>query len=90
MTITPDLSSELSQRQWLWLTRRVGGQRAQAAIEAAVRRGRRPYVINAARELGLSVPKPNELPFIRTEQGEATARQHLAALRSIVGINRDL
>lgn len=82
----PDLSNDLAKRQWAWLCQRVGDRRAQAAIDAAVARGRRAYVLNAARELGLRMPGDSELPVIKTEQSDQVRKQHLSEMKAALGM----
>ncbi len=77
----PDLGSERARREWAWLVARVGEERALAAVEAAVARGRRPFVVNAASELGLRVPPVEELPLL-PEQAEERRRRAKAAIEA--------
>ncbi len=78
----PDLRSDRARREWAWLVARVGEERALAAVEAAVARGRRPFVVNAAGELGLRVPPLEELPPL-PEQAKAARERALATIRKL-------
>jgi len=82
----PDLSTDLSARQWRWLTLQVGEVQALRALADAVSRGQRAYPLNAARLLRLRLPLPAALPPLPgpTPTGEQVlaAQERLRALRS--------
>ena len=68
---------------------RVGEERALAAVEAAVARGRRPFVVNAAAELGLRVPRLEELPPLpeQAEKTRARARAEIDRMKRRLGLS---
>jgi len=87
----PDLSSDLSARQWRWLVDRVGEPAAAAALAAAVERGRKPYPLNAARELGLVLPAAAALPPLpvpTTPDQAQIARARLREIRASMRVSR--
>jgi len=78
----PDLTSDLSARQWRWLVERVG--EPAAALAAAVARGKKAYPLNAAREIGISLPAAAALPPVPvavTPEQVQIARARLRELR---------
>lgn len=81
----PELTSDLSARQWRWLCDSVGEPVALRALAAATGKGRRPYPLNAAKELNLTMPAAAALPPlpvpVTPEQVQA-ARARLRELRS--------
>lgn len=77
--IEPELSNDLARRQWQWLCQRVGEARAREGLAAACVRGRRPFPLNVAREIGVQLPAADDLP-----SNTATAASHLEALRQLV------
>ncbi|WP_133065762.1 hypothetical protein [Mameliella alba] len=80
----PELTSELSARQWCWLCERVGQEAALRALEAAVKRGRKPWPLNAARELGLRMPHEAALPPVPSQtsaEDVEAVKQRLRELR---------
>jgi len=83
----PDLTSDLSTRQWRWLVDRVGEPAAAAALSAAVAKGKKAYPLNAARELGLVLPAAAALPPVpvpvSAEQVQI-ARARLRELRASI------
>ena len=81
----PELTNDRGRREWAWLVRRVGQDRAEAAVAAAVQRGRRAYPLNAARELGLELPPPDQLPPLQTERSRQAAAEALAGIRRTLG-----
>lgn len=87
----PDLTSDLSARQWRWLCDRVGEPAAAAALAAAVERGRKPWPLNCARELGLTLPAAAALPPVpvpvSAEQVQI-ARARLRELRASINTSR--
>ena len=60
----PELNNERSRREWKWLVRRVGEDRARDGLRRAVERGRRPFPMNAIIELNerAAMPSPAGLP----------------------------
>ena len=80
----PELNDR-GRREWQWLCDRVGEDRARQALAAAVRRGRKPFPLNAARELGLSLPAEPDLPVMRDERSSEVAAQALADIRRALG-----
>jgi len=80
----PEFGNERSRWEWLWIIRRVGDERARSVLAFAVQRGRRPFPLNAACELGLTLPSENLLPSL-----PLTDDRRADALRSIAGI-RDM
>ena len=81
----PELTNDRGRREWAWLVRRVGQDRAEAAVAAAVQRGRRAYPLNAARELGIELPPPDQLPPLRSVRSGEVAAQALADIRRALG-----
>lgn len=81
----PLLTNDRGRREWLWLCQRVGEDRARAALAAAVRRGRKPFPLNAAREVGLSFPPESALPPLRSERYDEIAQDALADIRRMLG-----
>lgn len=83
----PDLTSDLSARQWRWLCDSVGEPVALRALAAATGKGRRPYPLNAAKELRLTMPHESALPplprTLTAEQVQAE-RDKLRALRATI------
>lgn len=53
--LAPLITNQRGKREWEWLVRQVGEERALAAIAALG--GRRPYPLNVARVLGLEIPQ---------------------------------
>jgi len=87
----PDLTSDLSARQWRWLCDRVGEPAAAAALAAAVARGRKPYPLNAAKELGITLPPAAALPPVPvavTPEQVHLARARLRELRASLTTSR--
>lgn len=83
--VEPLLTNDRGRREWAWLLRRVGEDRARQALAAAVRRGRKPFPLNAARELGLSFPPESALPVLRSERSDEIARDALSDIRQMLG-----
>lgn len=81
----PLLTNDRGRREWLWLCQRVGEDRARAALDAALARGRKPFPLNAARELGLSFPPESVLPPLRSDRHDEIAREALADMRRMLG-----
>jgi len=81
----PELTNDRAKREWLWLCRRVGEQRARAAI-ARIPGKRRAYPLNIARVLGVELPPPEELPRLpeEIEAARARGRQMFAELRKLL------
>lgn len=74
----PLLTNERARREWDYIVSRVGAEAARKALEA-IPGGQRPYPLNVARKLGLSLPDDlAEPPPASTE----VAKAHLAALRA--------
>lgn len=86
-SVQPDLTSDLSARQWRWLCDAVSEPVALRALAAASGKGRRPYPLNAAREMGLKLPLEAALPplprVLTAEQVQAE-RDKLRALRASI------
>lgn len=76
----PELTNERAHQEWAWLVRRFGQAQAEAALVRAVERGRRPFPLNAARELGVTLPSPEEL---RVLFGAPRSDEVLARIREI-------
>lgn len=79
----PTLTNERARREWAWLCKAVGEHTARVAI-AMIPGNRRPYPVNIAKALGLSIPKPESLPALvematgdDLEMGIALARDAL-------------
>lgn len=53
--LAPLITNQRGKREWEWVVRQVGEERALAAIAALG--GRRPYPLNVARVLGLEIPQ---------------------------------
>jgi len=79
----PDLTSDLSARQWRWLCERVGEPAAAAALAAAVARGRKPWPLNCARELGLVLPAAAALPPVPLPASPERVQIERARLREL-------
>lgn len=77
--------NDRGRREWAWLCKRVGEDRARRALDAAVARGRRPFPLNAAREIGIDLPGPEHLPPIQTERSDQIAAQAMADIRRTLG-----
>ena len=83
---TPELNNERSRREWKWLVRRVGEDRARDGLRRAVARGRRAFPINAIVELGerAAMPSVSGLPQAADEPTD-TGRAAAAAIREQLG-----
>lgn len=74
----PELTNERAEREWAWICARVGEERAKAAI-SEIPGTRRPFPLNIARALGLTLPSPEQLPPAR--RNREVARAALAEAR---------
>ncbi len=72
----PILNSDRDRRTWEWIVRQVGEETARNAIGALA--GRRPFVSNLAKALGLVVPENVTLPQADTVQ------RHISGLKAIL------
>ena len=82
--VQPLLTNARAHREWDWIVRQVGLERA---LEALQHLGyRKPYPLNAARRLGLQIPavlarepeapqKPPPIPFEVQQRLEALAKR---------------
>lgn len=52
--LAPLLTNARAEREWAWILRQVGQERAQEALTQLG--NRKPYPLNAARVLGLKLP----------------------------------
>ena len=78
------ITNERGQREWLYLIHRFGEARVLKAI-SEIPGDRRPYPLNVARVLKVSLPKPDDLPFL-CEPGKTAAEKAngLAAIRAML------
>jgi len=79
----PDLTSDLSARQWRWLVDKVGAAAASAALAAAVARGKKAYPLNACRELNLVLPAAGALPPVPLPPEPGRVQIERARLREL-------
>ena len=74
------LESDRDRRTYAWLVAQVGAEAVEAAA-ANLAGGRRPYVSNIAKALGLVVPAAVAAEPAPKPTDRETARQRVAALR---------
>lgn len=75
----PLLTNERAVREWAWLVERFGIDACQAALNG-LPGGRRPYPLNVARQLGVTLPDGLEA----APTPIADARTHLANIKAML------
>lgn len=75
----PLLTNERAVREWAWLVERFGMEACQAALDG-LPGSRRPYPLNVARQLGVTLPDGLET----APTPAADARAHLAGIKALL------
>lgn len=75
----PLLTNERAVREWAWLVERFGIDACQTALNG-LPGGRRPYPLNVARQLGVTLPEGLEI----APTPAAHARAHLADIKALL------
>jgi hypothetical protein len=83
--MTPEITNERGRREWLWIVSRVG---ERAALEAIGRLpgAKKPFPMNIAKVLKLSLPDERDLP--QTPEAIDASRQ--AAERELANMKKAL
>lgn len=80
----PLLTNDRARREWAYIVERVGLEAANRALEA-ISGGQRPYPLNVARKLGLSLPEDLAAPPPASRE---VALSHISALRDKLNLPR--
>lgn len=80
----PLITNTLGERQWLYVVRRVGEDRALAVIPQLG--NRKPYPLNIARFLKIDLPSEEFLPLPEKDKSKrnAVARRELDNIKAIL------
>ncbi len=76
----PELTNDRARREWQWLCKEVGETVARATI-AALPGNRRPYPLNIARALDVTLPPEEKLPPLHKPADESVMNVALAQAR---------
>ncbi len=74
------MTNDRARREWQWLCSKVGETVARATI-AALPGNRRPYPLNVARALDVTLPTEEKLPRLHTPADESVMKSALEQAR---------
>lgn len=82
--LNPLLTNLRAQREWLWLSQRFSVDQLSQAIQSLG--SQRPYPLNIARKLGVSLPAEVDLPMTEAQQQSSriAARASIDAAKALL------
>lgn len=86
------ITNEQAHREWLYLLQRFGEPRLLQAIEE-IPGNRKPFPLNVARVLGVSLPYSNDLPKLKqplmTAKEREIGRSHIKKMLAELGRSQE-
>jgi hypothetical protein len=80
----PELTNERAEREWQWLCDRFGTTVVLATLSRLPGK-RRPFPLNVARALRVTLPPPDKLPPLRQVSTGDELLEGIAAIRAALG-----